>query len=353
MEPTKRDTLTKLFDTARVDGVAYLLLIVALRSTTVKELRRITGASEPTVNGVLNHLESRHLVQRSGSGKADHWLPTPAVAQAFHQKIFGEPSSSSDLISDQNSDQIRSDSEDEERTTQYFLAQPLQAALSMPAPQGRDEEAQREYLIKCYLADKHYHLTGDKRAAYVENDSILSIHFEAWLHQVAAMKRSGVNIKHPAAYALTCCQRGDAPHPDHLYRAERELASKLRYFEQPDEEGGGDGEAIGEKSATEPAPIIEETLDEPAPALPSIPIRSRSLSIHEWNTRLKSAIERRNQIWHSLYANSLHVTAVDRGTLCLAVAIRDLEAVRAAAGTLLELAQTISADIVDLRIESQ
>lgn len=238
---TKRETLTRLFDAAQCKGVAYLLAIVTLGHMTVKDLRALTRDSEPTVNKTLAELESRGLVQRAGSGKADKWFPSPLAALAFHQKFFGDPSSSSDQSdrsSNPDQDQIRS--EDDEQHPN-FLGEPLQldrAALPRPA---RDEEAEREYKVKCYLADHHYHLTGDKRAAYVDDDSIYAIDFEMWLYQVAQMRRDGVKIKHPAAYALMCCQKGDRARPEFEAAAQRELDLKLRYFD-PDLKGGDERE---------------------------------------------------------------------------------------------------------------
>lgn len=246
MDPTKRDTLTRIFDSARVSGVAYLLILVTLHSTTVKELRLITRESEPTINNLLNDLEARGLAQRSRSGKADHWLPSAAVALAFHQKIFGATSSSSDLDLDLNSDLDQIRSEEDEPTAKIFN-QPLQPALLAPV---RDEDAEREYRIKCYLSDRHYHLTGEKRAAYVDDDAIYAVHFESWLHQVGAMIRSGVKIKHPAAYALRCCQKGHKAEPQYVDLADRDLDVKLRYFdlannddEQSPQPAGADHEA--------------------------------------------------------------------------------------------------------------
>lgn len=234
MPDTKRDTLTRLFDAAQPLGVAYLVAIVTLGSVTVKELRTLTRDSEPTVNKTLRELESRGLVQRSGSGRADRWFPSPMSALVFHQKFFGDLSSSSDQIRSSNSDQIRSESEEDEQHPNFLGATAL--------PQlARDEEAENEYRIKCYLADRHYHLTGEKRAAYVEDDSIYAIDFEMWLWQVAEMKREGVNIKHPAAYALKCCQKGERAKPEFGHDAQRELDQKLRYFD-PDKKGGDDDE---------------------------------------------------------------------------------------------------------------
>ena len=238
MPDTKRETLTRLYDAAQKTGVAYLLAIVTLGSVTVKELRVLTRDSEPTVNKTLIELETRGLAQRAGGGKADRWFPSALCAQLFHQKLFGEPSSSSSdrIRSSSDPDQIRSSEEEEGQHPKILGANSLAA---LPAP-VRDEEAEREYRIKCYLTDKHYHLTGDKRRAYVEDDTIYAIHFEAWLCQVNDLKRAGVNIKHPAAYALTCCQKGHKAQPECEDRADWELDLKLRYFEmaETDQTGG-------------------------------------------------------------------------------------------------------------------
>ena len=236
MTDTKRETLTRLYDAAQPIGVAYLLAIITLGSMTVKELRSLTRDSEPTVNKTLGELETRGLVQRSGSGHADRWFPSPMTGLLFHQKIFGDPSSSSDQISLLNSDQDRIRSDDEEQHPKNL------GANLLPEPAARDEEAEREYRIKRYLADHHYHLTGDKRRDYVEDDSIWAIDFEMWLYQIGQMKRDGVPIKHPAAYALMCCKKGDRAKPEYERFANQDLDTKLKYFLEhfDDESKGGD-----------------------------------------------------------------------------------------------------------------
>lgn len=240
MADTKRDTLTRLFDAAQPRGVAYLVAIVTLGHMTVKELRPLMRDSEPTINKTLIELESRGLVQRVGSGKADRWFPTPMAALVFHQKFFGATSSSSDQSDrSSNPDQNQIRSEDDEQH-QNFLGEPDRPAL---LPAARDEETEREYKIKCYLSDHHYHLTGDKRKAYVDDDSIYAIDFEMWLCQVAQMKRDGVKIKHPAAYALMCCQKGDRARPEFETPAQREIELRLKYFD-PDQKGGDEHEQL-------------------------------------------------------------------------------------------------------------
>jgi len=233
MNDSKRETITRLMDATKVNGAAYLLVIFALGRCSVQELTDVTGDDDKTISKYLVRMESRGLVQRARSGKTDLWFVSVASADLL-PKIWGaNPSSSSDLISDQNSNLIRSDqSEEEEDGSPQKTGSNILAALPQPE---RDEETEKEYLIKVYLSDHHYHLTGDKRTAYVEDDTIYAIHFEMWLYQVAEMKRGGVNIKHPAAYALKCCQKGESARPEFEHPAERELEMKLRYY---DMEGG-------------------------------------------------------------------------------------------------------------------
>lgn len=262
MTDTKRDTLTRLFDAAQPRGVAYLVAIVALGHMTVKELRPLMRDSEPTINKTLIELESRGLVQRVGSGKADKWFPSAMAALVFHQKFFGASSSSSersDQSSNPDQNQIRSE-DDEQRPN--FLGEPDRPALPKPA---RDAETESEYRIKCYLADQHYHLTGDKRAAYVDDDSILAIDFEMWLYQVGQMKRDGVKIKHPAAYALKCCQKGESARPEFESSARFDLGLKLKYFDRV--------EVDEQIEPIEPSAIDEPITVEPiAPPVEPVPV---------------------------------------------------------------------------------
>jgi hypothetical protein len=238
MSDSKRDTITRLMDATKVNGAAYLLVIFALGHCSVQELTDVTGDDDKTISKYLVRMESRGLVQRARSGKADLWFASVASANLL-PKIWGaNPSSSSDLISDQDLNLIRSDqSEEEGGSTQKTGSKIIEeTALLQPA---RDEETEAERQIKIYLSDHHYHLTGDKRTAYVETDTIYAVHFEAWLFQVAQMQRDGVKIKHPCAYALKCCQKGERARPEFESPADRELETKLRYYE-PDQKGGDD-----------------------------------------------------------------------------------------------------------------
>jgi DNA-binding transcriptional regulator GbsR (MarR family) len=210
---SKRDALTHLFDAAKPNGVAYLLAIVTLGSMTVKELRAMTRHSEPTVNQTLLELESRKLVQRAASGKADNWFPTPLAALAFHQKLFGEPSSSS---SDPDqlalpSDQIRS--EEEEVTTQKTLVN-----------QGAAEiETTAEKMLKVYIADK-YNLTGEKRVEFLSDAWSTPDRFMGWLYAISRGKTTnGLKVKYPEAYALKCLRQRHEPDSRCLDDATREI----------------------------------------------------------------------------------------------------------------------------------
>jgi hypothetical protein len=210
MEPeSKRDTLTRLFDAAQPSGVAYLLAIVVLGSMTVKELRAMTRQSEPTINQTLLELESRHLVQRAASGKADRWFPTPHGFLAFHQKFFGEsPSSSSDPVLALPSDQIRS-SEEEGSTQENWVNQP--------------DETPAEKLLKVYIADK-YNLTGPKRREFLCDAWSTPDRFVGWLYDIARGAREhGRKIKYPEAYALKCLSERHEPDERCVDDAHREI----------------------------------------------------------------------------------------------------------------------------------
>lgn len=212
MEPTsKRELLTNLFDAAQPNGVAYLLAIVTLGSMTVKELRAMTRQSEPTVNQTLLELEDRKLIQRAASGKADHWLPMPLVALAFHQKLFGDTSSSSSSdpsVLSLPSDQIRS--EEEEVITQKTWA--------MPA-----EETPAEKLLKLRIANDHK-LTGSKRDEFLSDAWATPDRFVGWLYAIQrGIREHGQKIKYPEAYALKCLRERHEPDRECLQSATQEI----------------------------------------------------------------------------------------------------------------------------------
>jgi hypothetical protein len=211
---SKRDMLTRLFDAAQPSGVAYLLAIVVLGSMTVKELRAMTRQSEPTINQTLIELESRHLVKRAASGKADRWFPTPHGFLTFHQKFFGEsPSSSSDPdpVLALPSDQIRSE---EEGSTQEILVQPPPEVFA---------ESPAEKMLKVYIADK-YNLTGPKRLEFLDDAWSTPDRFVGWLYDIARnAQEHGRRIKYPEAYALKCLRERHEPDPRCVCDAHREI----------------------------------------------------------------------------------------------------------------------------------
>ncbi len=212
---TKRDTLMRLFDAAQPDGVAYLLAIVTLGNMTVKELRAMTRQSEPTVNQTLLELESRKLVQRAASGKADRWFPTPFSYLAFHQKFFGEsPSSSSDpSVLALPSDQIGS--EEEGSTQENLVNQPV--------------ETPAEKLLKVHIANK-YNLSGQKRAEFLADVWSTPDRFVGWLWAIqCGIREHGQKIKYPEAYALKCLRERHEPDADCLRNATREIDDLIRW----------------------------------------------------------------------------------------------------------------------------
>lgn len=221
-DASKRDALTRIFDVARVNGAAYLFVIALLGQMTVQSLSDLTGDSDVTIQKYLARMESRHLIVRVRVGKADHWHLSPRIEPLLLlPKFLVTISSSSDP-------DLSSDPEEEIRSEEEGGDLPKNLAAT-------DAETLRERNIKTYLADTHYHLTGEYRAAYLDDDWITAIDFEMWLHQIDQMKREGVRIKFPAAYALSCLQKQHLADPRWEHSAQRDLADKLRYFDEENE----------------------------------------------------------------------------------------------------------------------
>ncbi len=202
MNEDKRTQLTDLFDRARVNGVAYLLVIATLGSATRPELSDITGEDEDTLGKYLLRMESRGLCIRVKDGKADRWhvSPTATATLQLHAaegllpapsnllpKISVAPSSSSDLIFDQSvSNQISDQDQSEEEE---------------PNAENRVIEDRG---FKAWLC-KYYGLTGDKAQAVITDDTLIPEDLIAWMCQVSAMKQGKFPFKKsPEAYALHC-----------------------------------------------------------------------------------------------------------------------------------------------------
>ena len=187
----KRDALIDLFDRARVNGVAYLLVIANLGSATRVEMADITGEDEDTLGKYLSRMESRGLCVRVRDGKTDRWHLTPTTAAILQLRAAESllpdgvapkisvcsSSSSSDQISDQfESDQISDRSEED----------------------GSDRE------FRAWLC-RHYGFTGDKASAVIESKSITPEFVVSWMCQVSTMRQSKFKFnKSPEAYALHC-----------------------------------------------------------------------------------------------------------------------------------------------------
>lgn len=224
----KRTQLTSLFDRARVNGVAYLLVIASLGSATRPELSDITGEDEDTLGKYLTRMESRGLCVRVRDGKADRWHLAATATPLLHAadsllnapenlspKISVTPSSSSDHSDrstldqksdqDQRSDQ-RSDqkSEEEENT-------------------GGENRVVEDRGFKAWLC-KRYGLTGDKAKAVIADDTLTPEDLIAWMCQVGQMKARGYKFKKSAeAYALHCLAKRDQPTDDAIHLMQIEI----------------------------------------------------------------------------------------------------------------------------------
>lgn len=184
---TKRDKLTRLFDTAKVNGVAYLLAISVLGSVTVQELMSLTGERDDTVRRYLAHLESRQLIMRVRVSKADRFHVTPAVAATLTltlpgnllpQKTDASPSSSSSDQLDQSSNLDQLDQIEEE------------------------DDTDRKF--KVFLCER-YGLTGERAALIISDDAITADDLGAWIYETHQMARRGFKFnKSPEAYATKC-----------------------------------------------------------------------------------------------------------------------------------------------------
>lgn len=219
----RRTGLIDLFDRAKVNGVAYLVIVCELGSASKADLTEITGEDESTFGKYLLRMESRGLLVRTRVGKADRWFPTPAAAQQLHASerllstaevnllpkisvATAPSSSSSDLIDQSIPDQIQTD-------------------------QSEEEEADGVE-FKAWLC-RHYGLTGDKAKLLIADKRIWSDDLVAWMLQVYKMRRDGFKFKKSAeAYALHCLLKGDEPNSDAQHGAGLVIDQHRREFQQ-------------------------------------------------------------------------------------------------------------------------
>jgi len=218
---SKREAITSLFDAARVNGVAYLLAIIALGSATIPELVDIIGDERHTIGRYLNRLESRQFLIRVQDGRVERWFPTPKAFGLLNsepmKEVFLPPSSSSssDPGSDQ-SDQIRSGL----------------------VPEEEEESRQEKY----HLA-RQYNLTGRMAQSIIEDAWITPLRLVAWMVKVHSMARDGFGFrKSPEAYAIMCLLKHHEPPNDALHQAPALLDVYLRTMPGNHEEDEEDEE---------------------------------------------------------------------------------------------------------------
>jgi len=254
MNEDKRTQLTSLFDRARVNGVAYLLVIASLGSATRPELSDITGEDEDTLGKYLIRMESRGLCVRVRDGKADRWHLAATATPLLHAaesllnapanllpKISVQPSSSSDHHSDRSTLDQKSDQDQDQRSDQKSEEEDTDGENRLIEDRG----------FKMWLC-KYYGLTGDKAQAVIADDTLTPEDLIAWMCQVNAMKQAKFKFnKSPEAYALHCLlvttkhPKRDAPNDqavhmmqiqiDHLWDQYQAQISRVDQPEQPDD----------------------------------------------------------------------------------------------------------------------
>lgn len=185
---SRRETLIRLFDAARVNGVAYLFVICTLGQATIAELSDVCGDERHTIGRHLRRLESRGFAICVQDGHAERWHPTPIVMQLFRERLLVEnvPTlpSSSDLIRSEGPDLIR--------------------------PESEEEEANRKKMLQYLLS--HHGVTGLKARELLGDAWVTPLRLTAWMIQVNEMKREGFQFhKSPEAYAISCLLRHDEP----------------------------------------------------------------------------------------------------------------------------------------------
>jgi len=209
----RRTGLIDLFDRAKVNGVAYLLVVCTLGSASKADLTEITGEDESTFSKYLIRMESRGLLVRVRDGKADRWHPTAAAIQQLHASDHLLPKISVGASSSSSSDPS-------DRSVQSELIE---------SDQTEEEGDEREF--KGWLC-QHYGVTGDKAKVVIADKRILSDDLVAWMLQVGQMKRDGFKFKKsPEAYALHCLLKGDEPNQHALHQARSITDGHWREFQ--------------------------------------------------------------------------------------------------------------------------
>lgn len=217
---TKRDSLTRLFDAARVEGVSYLFALIALGRFTVQELSDLSGDERHRIGRYLRRLESRGFAMRVQNGHGEQWFPTPLALELFGfsarpgnllvENLPANPSSSSESFSDQ-AVQIRSESEEEDARCKIYLNRKLG-------------------------------FTGAKAQALVNDPLVTPLLMVAWMAQVGQMKRDGTKFyKSPEAYAISCLLRHDEPNAEAMHLAPQTLDQYLRWMPRDDDDEDEDG----------------------------------------------------------------------------------------------------------------
>lgn len=216
---SRRDGVTSLFDAARVNGVAYLFAIVALRSATIPELAVITNTERHTVTRWVIHLESREFVIRAQNGRADRFFPTPQALALLGLsdmvEILPSTSSSSDQLLSERAIETQADPEEEER------------------------QREKNYLVA------YYGITGKMAQALVEDSWISSEHIVAWMSHVHGLQRDGRKFrKSPEAYAITCLLNHHEPPQRAMHAANESIVTTLQMagYTFPDDEADEEAE---------------------------------------------------------------------------------------------------------------
>ena len=217
--PDRRETLTHLFDAARVEGLAYLFALIALGRITVPELSDLSGDERHRIGRYLRRLESRGFAMRTQNGHGELWFPTPRALELFGlggaspanllvDFLPPNPSSSSDQIRSSKASDSDLISEEEEESLRYII----------------------------YL-NRHFNLIGPKAEALLGDPWVTPLRLVAWMQQVRQMERDKFHFtKNPESYAIHCLLRHDEPSRDAYHLAPAALDQILRWMPRADVE---------------------------------------------------------------------------------------------------------------------
>lgn len=210
--PAKREAITQLFDSARVNGVAYLLAIIALGSATIPELVDMTGDERHTIGRYLARLESREFLIRVPSGRYERWFPTPKALALFGIRSL-------ETLPSPNPLNIM-----EEGILPSTLSSSSDPGSDLDQPDQDPEEEGTSRKEKCLEWVSRYNLTGHVAQQLVADAWLTPLRLVAWMLKVKAMQRAGFEFhKSPEAYAIQCLRRHHEPPADYLCAAERHL----------------------------------------------------------------------------------------------------------------------------------